>query len=128
MTAATPDITTDTPARHRELVESASRLRRRSSRPTAELMLVGGAVLVSLGVVLILLGWWGASRTPYLFEQIPYVISGAALGLGLIIAGGFCYFGYWLTQLVLAVRADTAETRAGFERLEAALRADDPTG
>lgn len=50
--------------------------------------MIGAAVLLILGVVLVLLGWWGAAHTNIFTEQIPYLISGGLLGLGLIIAAG----------------------------------------
>jgi hypothetical protein len=77
-----------------------------------------------LGFVLILLGWSGASNTVNLYEQIPYSISGGMLGLGLVFAGGFCYFAYWLTQLVYATRRDSADTRMILERIEELLTAN----
>src|SRR5207253_7406883 len=40
------------------------------------------------GIVLLLLGWYGAAHTNILTEQIPYLISGGLLGLGLIIVAG----------------------------------------
>jgi len=45
--------------------------------------------LLILGFVLVLLGWYGASHTNIVSEQIPYLISGGLLGLGLIIVSGF---------------------------------------
>ena len=53
------------------------------------LMVLGG-VLAPLGLLLVLLGWIGASRTPFVFEQVPYLISGGLLGLGLVFLGAFC--------------------------------------
>lgn len=38
-----------------------------------------------LGIVFILLGWYGAAYTNIVSEQIPYLISGGLLGLALII-------------------------------------------
>jgi hypothetical protein len=64
------------------------------------LLLVLGGVLAPLGLVVVLLGWWGAARTPLLFEQVPYLISGGLLGLGLVFLGSFLYFTHWVTQLV----------------------------
>lgn len=61
-------------------------------------MTVGAAVLLPLGLVLVLLSWWGAARTPYLFEQVPYLISGGLLGLGLVMTGGFVLFGSWIAR------------------------------
>ena len=45
---------------------------------------VGAVVAVVAGAVALLLGWLGASNTPYPPEQIPYLISGAALGIFLL--------------------------------------------
>jgi signal transduction histidine kinase len=50
--------------------------------------LLSAAVLLVLGIVLLMLGWWGAAHTNIFTEQIPYLISGGLLGLGLIIAAG----------------------------------------
>jgi hypothetical protein len=63
-------------------------------------LMIGGGALLILGLAFIGLAWYGAAHTPYLFEQVPYLISGGLLGLGLAFAGGFMYFAYWLTRLV----------------------------
>lgn len=46
--------------------------------------------------MLVIIGWVGTSRTVLVAGQIPYVVSGGLLGLGLVFLGGFLYFGYWL--------------------------------
>lgn len=58
-----------------------------------------GALLVPLGIVVIVLGWYGAARTPYQYDQMTYLASGGILGLGLTFAGGFLYFGAWLARI-----------------------------
>src|SRR5438270_94956 len=63
------------------------------------LLYIGGA-LGLVGLLVVLLGWWGAAHTINLPEQVPYVISGGLFGLGLVFIGGFCYFAYWVTRLV----------------------------
>lgn len=45
---------------------------------------IGAALAVLGGALALLLGWLGASRTVYATEQIPYLISGAALGIFLV--------------------------------------------
>jgi hypothetical protein len=45
---------------------------------------VAAWLLIGLGALCLLLGWLGASGTPYVEAQIPYVISGGLTGLGLI--------------------------------------------
>ncbi len=44
--------------------------------------------LIGMGIVIVLLGWYGTAYTNILTEQIPYLVSGGLLGLGLIIVGG----------------------------------------
>jgi hypothetical protein len=58
-----------------------------------------GAVLLPLGLVVIVLGWYGAANTPYQYDQLSYLVSGGLLGLGLTFAGGFLYFGAWLARI-----------------------------
>lgn len=55
-------------------------------------------VMVPSGLVLIILGWFGASRTPYTFEQIPYLISGGLFGVALTVSGGLLYVGGWVAR------------------------------
>ena len=76
---------------------------------TGRVLLIAGGVMVPLGVCLILLAWQGASNTPLVFEQIPYMISGGLLGLGLMVLGGLVYFGYWLSLLVKESRLERRE-------------------
>jgi hypothetical protein len=63
-----------------------------------QVMAIASAVLLPLGLIMILLGWYGAAHTPYLFEQVPYLISGGILGLGFALVGGLVYFGSWLAR------------------------------
>lgn len=56
---------------------------------TAVARLAATVTLFVVGVILVMLGWYGAAHTNILTEQIPYLISGGLLGLGLIIVAGF---------------------------------------
>ena len=71
-------------------------------------LMVAGGIVAPLGVIVVLLGWWGASHTPYVFEQVPYLISGGLLGLGMVFLGAFFYFTHWVTQLVKEQRAQSS--------------------
>jgi hypothetical protein len=73
------------------------------------------AVLLPLGLAVMLLGWYGASHTPYLFEQVPYLISGGILGLGFSVVGGLVYFGSWVAR-------SAAEQRSKSEEMAGVLR------
>jgi hypothetical protein len=63
-----------------------------------QVLAIVSAVLLPLGLIVILFGWYGAAHTPYLFEQLPYLISGGLLGLGLAVVGGLVYFGSWVAR------------------------------
>lgn len=58
-----------------------------------------GAIMLPLGIVVIILGWYGAANTPYQWDRMSYVVSGGMLGLGLTFVGGFLYFGAWLARI-----------------------------
>ncbi len=123
MTTTTSDIAVDLESsRERRLARAMSSLRTRTQgTDAARVLLIIGSIAAPLGLIFIYLGWMGASRTPNLYEQIPYSISGGMLGLGLVFGGGFAYFAYWMTLLVRATQRDTAETRAVLERIEVLL-------
>jgi hypothetical protein len=124
MTTTTADLTVerDAESRQQRLATAVRGLRTKAGGTDgARLLLFFGGILLPLGFVVILLGWIGASRTVNLYEQIPYSISGGMLGMALVFAGGFCYFAYWLTQLVYAARRDNADTRILLERIEELL-------
>ena len=92
------------------------------------LMKVGVAVVV-LGAVCIGLGWWGASGTANLAEQIPYLISGGLFGVALVVAGtGLVMrysmarlFRYWLARVVAESSQQTDRTVDALGRIETAL-------
>jgi len=84
-------------------------------------LLVVGGLLLPLGILLVVLGWLGASHTVLVFEQIPYMLSGGLLGLALVVAGGFIYFTYWQTLLVRESRRNQQELVACLGRIETLL-------
>ena len=58
-----------------------------------------GASLLPLGLVVIVLGWYGVANTPFGYDQQSYMISGGFGGLALTFVGGFLYFGSWLARI-----------------------------
>lgn len=83
------------------LSERLAAMRRgRRGIPAERWLLITGGALLPFGLFVIVLGWVGASHTVFLFQQVPYVVSGGLLGLALVIAGGFIYFAYWQTMVV----------------------------
>jgi uncharacterized membrane protein (DUF485 family) len=70
---------TDTRARASSSAAKIQEALRREWRLTISVL------MFAFGIAFILLGWYGAAYTNIVSEQIPYVISGGLLGLGLII-------------------------------------------
>lgn len=74
-----------------------------------------GVLLVVAGFIALFLAWNGAANKDYVEGQLPYVISGGLVGMGLIGAG--------LTVVnVQARRADQAELLHKLEELTEALQ------
>ena len=82
------------------------------------ILLVLAGIIAPLGLVLVLLGYLGVSQTPFLFEQMSYLLSGGILGLALVFLGSFFYFSHWLTQLVKEHRAQSAAMLGAIQRLQ----------
>lgn len=130
MTTTAPAV----PTTGNRLGDAVRQLATRASRPDAERALrIAGPVLLPTGAIVILLGWYGAANTTRVFLQIPYLISGGLLGLGLMFAGGFLYFARWITDLLdesrkSAERAqETADrTARALERIERLLEERPP--
>ena len=79
---------------------------RRRARMRSGLGLVG-TMLMTAGIAAILFAWWGVAHTGYVWEQIPYVVSGGILGVGLIAVGGLTHYSSRLTKLVEEQRQTT---------------------
>ena len=104
----------------RGLLEQQERDRDSQDRTRMDRALgIAGSLLVPAGIVAILLGWYGAARTPHQFEQIPYLISGGLLGVAMVVGGGLLFFGSWIARLE---RSDDPDALvAAVERLQAEL-------
>jgi hypothetical protein len=86
------------------------------------------ASLMTLGVCVILIGWWGAARSTILEEQMPYVISGGLLGVALATIGALTLLSHWLTVSIRESRAQDAARRQEHQELMDALRRLDGAG
>lgn len=99
----------------------------RGRQISVEHVLAGvSAVLLPLGLAVIALGWYGAAHTPYLFEQVPYLISGGLLGLGLAMVGGLIYFGSWMARGAAVQQRQTTEVAELLREIREQLR-EQPT-
>jgi hypothetical protein len=86
-------------------------------------LLTLAAGLMTFGVCVILLGWYGAAHTTLSEEQTPYLISGGLLGLALTIIGAMCLLAHWITVLIREGRARDAVHRQDQAALLAAVQA-----
>jgi len=122
-------------ARTAETSEASARLRE-FEREIGELRVTGGSAAVEsrmltigvvaafAGLVMIALGWWGASGTAALNDQISYLISGGLFGIGVTAAGVALYLRYsagrflrfWLIRLIYEQRAQTDRIVEALER------------
>ena len=92
--------------------------------------LLVGIVLMVIGLVLIFAGYWGASGTVILVEQIPYVLSGGFLGVGVMIVGAAMFLRYslsrylrfWLIRSIYEERAQSDKVVESLGNIEALLR------
>ena len=85
------------------------------------LMVLGG-IIAPLGLVVIVIGWYGAAHSPFLFQQVPYLISGLGIGLGLVFLGSFFYFAHWITELVKEGRSQSAAMVEAITKLEETIK------
>jgi hypothetical protein len=117
------DGPTPVPTRLQRLAASVEKSRRnRSDRDVRKLMSVVGMVAVGAGFVVIVSGGDGAAHSPYLYQEIPYVISGGLLGLALVIAGGVLIRSAWSLRQVEEERRNAVAIVRAVDRLERTMR------
>jgi len=94
---------------------------RRANWDIRQVMLVVGAVAMALGFVAIILGWYGASHSAFLFQEIPYLISGGLLGIAMVAGGGFLFFAAWLVRMIEENRDSNARLARTLDRVDRIL-------
>ncbi|MCU1353991.1 MAG: hypothetical protein JWM05_3200 [Acidimicrobiales bacterium] len=100
------------------------------SADTERLLFKVGLALPAIGVVLIVLAWYNASGTAYVADQVPMLISGGLLGLGLVLVGLGLFlrfsitrlFRFWLARLVHEHQTQTDRLVEALGKVEAAVR------
>jgi hypothetical protein len=116
-------VATPVPGRLQRLGQAVDRARGRgASRDVRKLMQVVGMAGIGIGFLCIVLGWYGAAHSPYLFEEIPYLISGGLLGLALVIGGGVMVRCAWSLRQVEEDRLNALAIVRSVDRLERVLR------
>jgi hypothetical protein len=114
-----------TPVRSRLATLARAMDGRSRTRPRADLskVLIGlGITVLALGVVDALLGWYGAAHSPYLYQEIPYLISGGLLGVCLAITGGTLVVSGWVARVLAENRRHTVVLARTVDKLERSLR------
>ena len=71
---------------------------------------VSGWGLVVVGAIVLAVGWWKVSRTPYPAEQMPYIVSGGIVGALLVVFGA-----------AMLISADLRDEWHKLDRVEALL-------
>ena len=68
------------------------------------------------------------AHSPYLYEEVPYLISGGLLGVALVIGGGVLVRCAWSMRQVEEDRRNALAIVRSVDRLERILRSLDETG
>lgn len=109
-------LSTAAPSRASELVD---RVRRRWAGMVGRI----GLGLSALGFLVILLAWNGAAGLDYVSGQLPYVISGGAGGIGLIVIGAGLLVAESNRRDRAVLQQQLEELNASIARLSAATSA-----
>ncbi len=116
--------------RMEEFQREINNVKVKSGSASLERQLLGLGILLALaGIVVVIVGWYGASGTAVLSDQIPYVISGGMLGIALTTIGAALYvrhslsryLQYWLIRLVYEQREQTDRTIEALAKIEERL-------
>ncbi|HEY9555276.1 MAG TPA: hypothetical protein VIR58_00995 [Acidimicrobiales bacterium] len=130
MTVTEEPVTTTAPPpgpspeeREARLVDGADDLatKRGSLLAHPQLLLAVAAALMTSGLCAIVLGWFGASHSTLVEEQVPYLISGGLLGVAMATVGAVTLFAHWLTVMIREARAREASRKNDHIELMEAL-------
>jgi hypothetical protein len=120
------DPATPVPTRLQRLAAVVDRARPgRGGRNVRKWLETIGMSLMVFGLVCILLGWYGAAHSPYLYQEVPYLISGGLLGVALVIGGGVLVRCGWSMRQVEEDRRNALAIVRSVDRLERILRSLD---
>ena len=124
------------PDRLEEFQAELARLRVKGrSRDDEQRLLFAGIVLMPVGLVLVLIGYAGASGTSDFSAQIPYLLSGGVLGLGVTVVGAALFLRYslgrylrfWLLRLIYEEHTTADRQVDALERLGQQLAGERPS-
>lgn len=98
-TMAVPRRAPSAPATGAAAVTNPAAARDQRFQKVNVILFVVGAALMPLGIVAIFVAWYGVAHSHYEYDQLTYIVSGGVLGVGLVLLGGFLYFGAWLARM-----------------------------
>src|SRR5271163_538413 len=117
---------TPVPTRLQRLAAVIDRARPgRGGRNVRKWMETIGMSLIAFGFVCIILGWYGSAHSPYLYQEVPYLISGGLLGVALVIGGGVLVRCAWSMRQLEEDRRNALAIVRSVDRLERILRSLD---
>lgn len=90
-------------------------------RRVDRVMEVVGIALLPLGLTALLMGWLGVASNGHVFLQLPYVVSGGLLGVGLLFAAGMIYLASWISRTSAVQRRQNDELVRAVQSLQQAL-------
>ena len=102
------------------VVEGARR--GRTDRNVRKALQILGMAAIAMGFVCIILGWYGASHSPYLYQEVPYLISGGLLGIALVFGGGILIASAWSLRKIEEDRRNALAIVRSVDRLERIMR------
>jgi hypothetical protein len=128
--APRPVVIKDTPERLpvrirlKQLASAIDNTRKgRSNLDVRKWMNALGMLAIGFGIATIILGWYGASHSAYLQQEVPYLISGGLLGLALVFAGGVLVLASWHLRSVQEANRNAQGVARAIGRLEQVMRA-----
>jgi hypothetical protein len=119
-TVVDPTAGSERRTRFRESIRAVAN--RSSSSDLLRWVLIPASILLLLGFNFMIFAWVGASRTARQIEQIPYLISGGLIGLGLVIVGALLLASaFWVVLVKKLLEESEERTRARAQSEEAEL-------
>ena len=90
-------------------------------RRVDQVMEIVGIGLLPVGLTALLIGWLGVASNGLVFLQLPYVVSGGMLGVGLLFASGTIYLASWISRTSAVQRRQNDEVLQALRQLQQTL-------
>lgn len=107
----------------RPQLDAASREGPDRLRRIDQVMEIVSIAMFPLGLTALLLGWFGVASNGHVFLQLPYLISGGLLGVGLLVVGGLLYLASWVSRTSAAQRQQNDELLRAVTNLQRTMAA-----